>query len=97
MDINVIRLAGDNRYDTALAIVKHFENTPYTKFALAMGLNYPDALTGAALAAKKDLPLLLVEKNNVKKSVKDYLGTHKLEQAYIFGGEGVIGKNIVGR
>lgn len=97
MGLNVTRLAGEDRYDTALAIVKHYENTPYTKITLATGLNYPDALTGAALAAKKGLPLLLVEKENVKKSVKDYLDTHKLEQAYIFGGEGVIGKKIVGK
>ena len=39
----------------------------------------------------------LLPKDNVKASVKSYLDGHKLEQAYIFGGDGVIGKNILGR
>ena len=97
MGIGVTRLAGEDRYDTALAIVKHFEKVPYTKITLATGLNYPDALTGAALAAKKGLPLLLIKKDDVDEDVKAYLDAKKLEQVYIFGGEGVIAKNIVGR
>lgn len=90
MGITVTRLAGEDRYDTALIIVKHFEKNKYTQVALATGLNYPDALTGAALAAKKDVPLLLVGRDSVKKSVMDYIGAHEFVQAYVFGGEGVI-------
>ena len=97
MGLSITRLAGEDRYDTALAIAKHFEDTPYTKITLATGLNYPDALTGAALAAKKGIPLLLVKKDDVKTNVKAFLDEHKLEQVYIFGGEGVIGKNITGK
>lgn len=97
MGIKVTRLSGEDRYDTALAIVKHFENNKYTAAALATGLNYPDALTGAVLSAKKGVPLLLVEQNSVKQSVIDYSNTHKFEKAYVFGGESVISSNITGK
>lgn len=94
MGITVTRLAGEDRYETALAIVKHFEKDKYTQVALATGLNYPDALAGAALAAKKDLPLLLVGRDSVKKSVMDYLDTHEFSKAYVFGGLGVISNTL---
>lgn len=92
MGIKVTRLAGDDRYDTALAIVKFFEKDKYTKVALATGLNYPDALAGAALAAKKGAPLLLVGRDSIKKTVFDYIDDHT--EAYIFGGEGVIANTL---
>jgi glucose/arabinose dehydrogenase/putative cell wall-binding protein len=54
----VNRLAGANRFATAEAITRHF----WTKAAsayVASGVNFPDALSGGAVAGKQSLPLLL--------------------------------------
>lgn len=42
------------------------------------------------LAAKKGVPLLLVGRDSIKKTVMDYIDTHEFTKAYVFGGEGVI-------
>lgn len=98
MGITVTRLAGYDRYDTALAIIKHFApQGGYTSVSIATGENYPDALTGAVLAAKTSTPLVLVEKYGVKSSITDYLNGHTLDKAYIFGGTGVVSDGFIGK
>lgn len=56
---NVMRLAGQNRYETSTIITKLFYPTP-TKVFLATGQDFPDALAGAALAASRKTPMLLI-------------------------------------
>jgi putative cell wall-binding protein len=53
----VTRVAGTNRYHTA-ALLADFVTNPDTVF-VATGLNYPDALAGAAAAGYLGAPLLL--------------------------------------
>ncbi len=62
---NVIRLAGDNRYETNAEILKQFK-PDYSKIYLANGTNphLVDALTGSALAAKTNSPVVLVDGNS---------------------------------
>ena len=69
---NTRRLAGADRYETALIIAKEFGNLE--KFVLADGRNYPDALSVAPLAHKNDEPILLTEPNRtdfIRKIVKE--------------------------
>lgn len=55
---NIIRLWGNNRYDTSLEICKHF-NLDSDTAVIANGENFPDALSGSALAAKQNAPIVL--------------------------------------
>lgn len=74
LGITAIRIAGQDRYNTALEIAKHFETQAgYTNISIGAGEDYPDALTGAVLAVKNDTPLILVNKNSVECSVAEYL------------------------
>ncbi|AFM00240.1 cell wall-binding protein [Desulfitobacterium dehalogenans ATCC 51507] len=91
LGLTITRLGGEDRYDTALEIAKQFgTENPYSAIAVATGENYPDALTGAVLAAKHNAPLILVRKNKVKNTVTEYLNPLGLEKATIFGGTGVV-------
>ena len=97
MGILVYREAGEDRYDTALEIIKHFEPAGgYTNVSIATGENYPDALTGAVLAAKNNTPLVLVQKDSVKSSISDYISKFTLGKAYIFGGTAVVSTKLTG-
>ena len=68
---SLTRISGDNRYGTMKAIngrESSFDSswqnggtgTPIPHIYLASGENFPDALTGAVLAAKEQAPLVLV-------------------------------------
>ena len=66
------RLAGADRYETALIIAKEFGNLE--KFVLADGRNYPNALSVAPFAHKNNEPILLTDPSHtefIKQIVKD--------------------------
>ena len=98
MGITVTRLAGQDRYETALEIIKHFAPSEgYKNISICTGENYPDALTGAVLAAKNNTPLVLVSKDSVKDAIAQYVSKNTLDKAYIFGGTGVVSDSIIGK
>lgn len=68
---DVVRLAGETRYETNEMVVdKFFENKAGKTAYIAYGLNYADALTGGALAAHTGCPLLLVNVNDTDAASK---------------------------
>ena len=60
----VNRLAGANRFATAEAITRHFWTKAATAY-VASGVNFPDALSGGAVAGKQSLPMLLSGQSDV--------------------------------
>jgi len=58
---NVRRVAGSDRYGTAGAIATTFFSGPVNVLYVADGLNFPDALAGAAAAGHVGAPVLLVD------------------------------------
>lgn len=93
--ITLQRIAGVDRYSTALNIVKTFKSSFKNDIMLATGENFPDALAGGVLAAKKQIPILLVEQNSVNSEVSSYIRDKGTINMYILGGSGVISDNIV--
>lgn len=57
----VDRISGVDRYSTAAAIVKDAFTGAVTSAYVATALNYPDALSAAAAAGAKHVPVLLVD------------------------------------
>ncbi|MDU5224515.1 MAG: cell wall-binding repeat-containing protein, partial [Finegoldia magna] len=81
---NTRRLAGADRYETALIIAKEYGNLE--KFVLADGRNYPDALSVAPLAHKNNQPILLTDPSHtefIKQIVKD----NKTKEITVVGGK----------
>lgn len=58
------RLYGPDRYQTNLAVLNEFSaEIDFSRVYLATGMDYPDALGGAASAAKISSPIILIDKN----------------------------------
>ncbi len=58
-----LRLAGTDRYETNIAILKNFEREfNFENIYVSTGTEFADALTGAVLAAKSSSPLILTGK-----------------------------------
>ena len=71
-EADVVRIAGDDRYETNEMVVNRFfaGNTGGTAY-IAYGMSYADALTGGALAANMEKPLLLVNGSNTERAAKN--------------------------
>ncbi|MCL2532540.1 MAG: cell wall-binding repeat-containing protein [Nocardiaceae bacterium] len=90
--------AGTDRFDTNRAINAGSFGadyvSPYTGKAtayLASGLNFPDALAGAAAAGKAGLPLYLVEPNCVPGATITALKSAGISTVQSFGGPSAVG------
>ena len=86
--LEVQRLAGDNRYQTARLIASQVETKGH--IYLASGENYPDALAITGLAAKTKDPILLTPKAGLAREVRDFIGEKSITSITIAGGPGAI-------
>ena len=91
-NIQIVRLGGKDRYETSMMIVDYF-NLPSTTITVATGKDFPDALSGSVLAARKNSAVLLVD-NKVVSKQKALLVKQKITKVIVFGGEGVISNDI---
>lgn len=86
---NTRRLAGADRYETALIIAKEFGNLE--KFVLADGRNYPDALSVGPLAHKNNQPILLTDPSHTD-FIKQIVRDNNTKEITVVGGEQSISK-----
>lgn len=90
------RLCGADRYATALEIIKYFEpKSGYKDISIATGENYPDALAGAVLAAKLNIPIVIVSNYGFKDDLLQYLKGKTIGKVSLFGGSAVINDGLV--
>jgi putative cell wall-binding protein len=89
----VSRVAGADRYATAVAISTVFFGAPPSIY-LATGTNYPDALAAVPGAGRFGAPLLLVKNSTVPASVTEELVRIWPPRTWIVGGTGVIGEGV---
>ncbi|MGI6097012.1 MAG: cell wall-binding repeat-containing protein [Dethiobacteria bacterium] len=89
------RIAGKDRYATAVALAEEFL---YDGEALyfATGRDFPDAVAGAALAAKNDSGILLLpgDCREPGKVVADFLAEREISEFILLGGTGAISSNL---
>lgn len=76
--IEVVRLAGQDRYDTNQATLREAK---YEEFGIASGDQFADALSAARLLKENKLGLLLANKNNI------YRVSEGKDIRYVLGGE----------
>ena len=86
--VPTIRIYGEDRYKTSLAIAKHFfKNSKSAVFAY--GDNFPDGLCGGVLAEKMNAPLLLINENNYD-FAKQYVRENTMNKFVVLGGNRMI-------
>jgi peptidoglycan hydrolase-like protein with peptidoglycan-binding domain len=98
LSLNPERLAGGNRYGTAIEIAKHLQakGLSFTEVFLADGTNFPDALSVSPVAGILKQPILFTNKGDAAKVNADtgtYIKESGVKTVNIVGGgitEGVI-------
>ncbi|MEA4902195.1 cell wall-binding repeat-containing protein [Desulfitobacterium sp.] len=88
------RLAGNDRYQTAIAASQCGWPQGASTAVLTTGENYPDALSAAPLAAKYKAPILLVNSSGMGAETASELKRLNTKKVYIIGGTGVIPKSV---
>lgn len=89
------RIYGSNRYDTCVAVNETFSSIFTDRvICVAKGLDFPDALSGGAIAAYVGSPLLLADSTLNSKQTK-YLNKLKPNRIIVFGGHFAVTDGIV--
>ena len=89
----VNRLAGENRFATAVEISKAgFEKAE--NVILTSGVNYADGIAGVPLAARLGAPILLTAADKLSDATLAEIERLGAKNVYILGGEGVISADI---
>lgn len=83
MGIAITRLAGQDRYETDIAVAKQLDNV--SQIAVVTGEDYADALSIAPIAVKLNMPIILVSKDNIPQEVKDYISSQSITKTYVIG------------
>lgn len=103
---NLIRIAGQDRYETSLKIASYLREFGDNEIGekelkekgpvvIASGEEYPDALSISGIAANQGWPILLSPPHGLTENMKEYLQTTKPDQILILGGEGAISREVV--
>ena len=91
----VDRIGGVNRYAVAAAVAARFPTGGSSSLLVASGLNYPDALTATALAARRLVPMLLSGPVCAHETVRSYVSAHATATLTLIGGPGAL-RGLVG-
>ncbi|WP_281964962.1 cell wall-binding repeat-containing protein [Serinicoccus marinus] len=86
----VVRLGGTNRYGTAAAVAEEFFPTPAPGVFLATGVEFPDALAAAPVAAMNTMPVLLTRPDMLPSPTVDVMTSLRAQMVHIVGGYGAV-------
>lgn len=88
------RIGGDNRYQTSAWMSGLWDPSPSTVY-LASGMNYPDALAGAAAAGFNGAPVLLTSPTALPADTIDALQYHQPANVIALGGTGAVSDAVL--
>lgn len=93
---NVRRIAGEDRYETAVKIGDEVRalSGNLEEAVLVDGTNFPDVITISALASGKRAPILLTQPNQLVTSTKDTLKEWNINNTTIGGSYDSVSKDI---
>ncbi len=95
---NIIRLAGQNRYETAKEISEYSFGNKVKAIVLVSGSGFADAISADELAYKLNAPIILVGYQGITENeALDFVSNH-LEatgKIYLIGGSGVFNSDFV--
>lgn len=86
------RVYGQDRYETNIKTIKRFEeNVDLNKIFVALGENFPDALSGSAIAAQNSSAVVITYSDPMNVT-RDYIykSKNKISTMYFIGGTGVL-------
>lgn len=98
-DNKIVRLGGQDRYETVEKINNYFYENNLDKVYVASGENFPDSLSGSVVAAIQGKPLVLVSQSSYvsgARSINNVTGTNKVT-VNVFGGDKIITNYLVSK
>ena len=92
----MVRIAGSNRYATAVELARTYLPNTAERVFIATGLNFPDALAGGVLAAKWNTGAMLVrgDQATLNASVEAFIVERDINQAVVLGGTSEVSVGI---
>lgn len=90
--LKAVRIAGDDRYATSVAVAKRFFSGSVPLVFLATGLDFPDALSASAAGGALQAPVLLVDGRSsvVPPETKQYLASSSPTSLVAVGGTAAV-------
>lgn len=95
----VVRVAGADRYGTSVAVARHLalvRGTP-RGVLIATGENFPDALAGGVLSARKNMPVLLTRPGEIPSEVEAFIAEAAPAEIAALGDGTVVSDEVVSR
>lgn len=89
------RLAGDNRYETSVAVSARSFAPPVDAVYVATGTQFADALAGGPAAARSGGPVLLVQPDRIPRDVAAELDRLQPRTIYVLGNDSAVGDEVV--
>lgn len=94
-DMNVTRIAGTNRYETAMKVQqKYFTKASGNLVILASGTDFRTALYGSYLANALKVPYYVIPNAGMSKAMFNELKSKDIKRAYIMGDYNVLNRSI---
>lgn len=89
---DVVRLQGATRYETAVAVAERVRVAqPFTgEVLLASGVEFPDAVTGGAYAARAGIPVLLTEPGALHPATAEAMSALGVSHTIVLGGSAAV-------
>ncbi|CDX03420.1 N-acetylmuramoyl-L-alanine amidase LytC [Desulfitobacterium hafniense] len=97
---NAERIIGSNKFERNINILKEFEDDlDLSKICIATGADFPDALSGSALAATLSSAIVLVDNNSLKSVTSQYSADSLIQtdDVYVFGLQAVVSDNVINK
>jgi putative cell wall-binding protein len=97
LGLEVTRIAGDGRYETAALIAAEVAELAggVDAAVVVYGLNYPDALAAASYAAMNGMPILLTATNSLPEATADAIEDLGIEDVIVVGGKSVVSDDVL--
>lgn len=94
MGIETIRYKGQDRNETSIKVAEQIGTS--NGIILTTNNDFVDALSVAPIAAKLQMPIILMPKDTVPESVKGFVSGKNISTTYVLGGTDIISDAVTG-
>lgn len=94
LGLEVVRLGGKDRFETAVKIGEQVSPGPFKPAAIVVnGRNFPDAVSIAPQTAYRPAPILLTDTHTLPKVTADFI--KPFLETYVIGGTGAVSESVL--
>lgn len=95
LGIKTIRYKGQDRTETSVEVAKQIGTD--NGIILTTDSDFTDALSVAPIAAKLQIPIILIPKDSIPDSVKKFISGRNISKTYILGGTSLISDSVASK